>query len=401
MKASVHMHKQNARAATPIGIWMSSSGSMPIGYHRILDSPEIGSCINRMAEIISCCTLYLMQNGKDGDKRIKGGLSRLVDIEPWPGMMDGHAWKAWIVTELLGNGDGNAFILPRFEAGRIAALEPMPGAIIIPGADRRSYTVQWRERVYNPDSLVHIKLFPDPDEPWRGRGYRFQASRLAASLGQTADLKDSLNAPDYKPPMIVYIDSDADYTSDTKREELRKRYLEDADKGKPWMLPKDLISVQQLDPLSLNDLAIKDTVELDKRTAAAIFGMPPFLLGVGNFDEKAYNNFIHGPVLNICKAIESQLTLGILESEDLYYQFNRRKLYSYDLASLMTIDLAMMDRGVVNGDEVRDDDNRSPAGLKEFRVLENYIPWDAAGNQTKLLSVSKLDTNGGDKNDSK
>lgn len=380
---------RRTRDATPLGIWINSSGSLPVGYHRILESPEIGSCINRMAEIVSCCTIYLMRNGKDGDKRIKGGLSRLVDIEPWPGMMDGHTWKAWIVAELLGNGDGNAFVLPKFSDGRIDALIPMPGAFTIRNEDGMGYTVSWKGNLYDPAGLVHFKLFPDENEPWRGRGYRVQASRLAASLAQTSDMKDKLNSPDYKPPMIVSINADTDFSNDEKREELRKRYLEDADKGKPWILPADLIKVEQIRPLSLNDLAIRDTVELDKRTAAAIFGLPPFLIGVGEFNAQSYNNFIHGPVRNICKAIESPLTLGILESEDLYYQFNRRGLYAYDLKSLVDMDLAMSDRGFVNGDEVREDAMRDPAGLKEFRVLENYIPWEMAATQSKLTGAKE------------
>lgn len=378
---------KKTRAASLVGVWMSSERCVPVGYHRLLDSPEIGSCINRMAEIISCCTIYLMQNTEKGDKRIKGGLSRLVDIEPWPGMMDGHTWKAWIVEELLGGGDGNAFILPRFQDGQVAALEPMPDAVIVPGADRRSYSVMWRGERYAPDELIHFKLFPDPDYPWRGRGYSVQAGRLAASLENTAEMKDNLNSPDYKPPIVAYLDSDADFTDDEKRENLRKRYLENNEKGKPWILPEGLVKLEQFRPLSLNDLAIKDTVELDKRTAAAIFGMPPFLLGVGEFNAASYNNFIHGPVLNVCKAIESPLTLGILESPKLYYQFNRRGLYSHDLKSLIDIDLAMSDRGFVNGDEVREDAMRDPAGLTEFKVLENYIPWDLSGSQAKLKNV--------------
>ena len=27
----------------------------------------------------------------------------------------------------------------------------------------------------------------------------------------------------------------------------------------------------------------------------------------------------------------------------------------------------------------------APAGLTEYRVLENYIPWDMAGQQSKLV----------------
>ena len=29
--------------------------------------------------------------------------------------------------------------------------------------------------------------------------------------------------------------------------------------------------------------------------------------------------------------------------------------------------------------------NVSPAGLDEFRILENYLPWDMSGLQKKLI----------------
>ena len=77
----------------------------------------------------------------------------------------------------------------------------------------------------------------------------------------------------------------------------------------------------------------------------------------------------------------------------MYFQFNRRRLYSYDLKALVDIDLAMSDRGFVNGDEVRETAFRDPAGLKEFRVLENYIPFDMAGMQAKLRPTDKEDNN--------
>jgi hypothetical protein len=56
----------------------------------------------------------------------------------------------------------------------------------------------------------------------------------------------------------------------------------------------------------------------------------------------------------------------------------------FDLGTMSDILLAGSDRGFVNGDEWRDRMHMAPAGLKEYRVLENYIPWDKAGAQKKL-----------------
>jgi hypothetical protein len=39
----------------------------------------------------------------------------------------------------------------------------------------------------------------------------------------------------------------------------------------------------------------------------------------------------------------------------------------------------------VNGDEWRDRMHMSPAGLKEYKILENYLPYDMSGNQKKLI----------------
>ena len=51
----------------------------------------------------------------------------------------------------------------------------------------------------------------------------------------------------------------------------------------------------------------------------------------------------------------------------------------------INMDLAMADRGYLNGDEVRADMDLDPVGLTERTRLENYIPTDMAGNQKKLI----------------
>ena len=55
-----------------------SGGALPTGYHRLLDSPEVGAAINRMTAVISSATIYLMRNTSKGDERVKNRLSRFV-----------------------------------------------------------------------------------------------------------------------------------------------------------------------------------------------------------------------------------------------------------------------------------------------------------------------------------
>lgn len=379
------LFKKRSKEKSLIGVYLATDGSLPEGYHRLLDTPEVAACINRIAAIISSATIYLMENCDNGDVRVKNALSRFVDVEPWPNMATRQVWMSWIVGELLGGGDGNAFVLPQSQGGKISALVPMPGATLISDPQHMNYKVSWHGREYGPDMVLHFRLFAEPDEPWKGRGYRVPAKAIAESLAKSAAIRANLSSPDYKPPLIISVDSDADLKGSEKRKEFRKSYLEDNEPGQPWILPEGFVKVDQLKPLTLNDLAIKDTVELDKKTIAAIFGVPLFLLGLGSFSEAEFNNFIRTVVEPICVGIEQELTLKLIRTERRYFLFNRRRLYAYDLKTLIDIDLAMSDRGYLNGDEVREDAYRDPAGLTGFEKLENYIPINLLGSQKKLL----------------
>ena len=382
-----------APARASMAVWVSGSGSgcLPAGYRRLRDCPEIAGLLDRMTAIISSSTIYLMQNTADGDVRVRDRLARKVDVDPWR-LGTRQAWVAWIVSTLLDGGDGNAYVLPRYDdaTGLLVDLEPMPGAVAQPTADRRDYAVQWRERSFPRDAVLHFRLFPDQAEPWRGRGYRFSAQQLAEALGGLNDLELSMSSPDWKPPMIVYADVDSDFFDDDKRAELRRKYLEDNERGQPWILPADVMKVDQVKPLSFADLAIKDTSELNRTAAATLFGAPPFLLGVGTFDRYQYNTWIKMTILPICQGITQTLTQGLLESPDRYFVMPEKRLYAYTPMEMVTMGLAMADRGYVTGDEIRDMAMMDPAGLTDFRPLENYIPYDMAALQSKLT--------GGDKN---
>ena len=154
--------------------------------------------------------------------------------------------------------------------------------------------------------------------------------------------------------------------------------------GEPWLIPVEQFDVEQVRPLTLADLAISDTVELDKRTAASIIGVPPFVLGVGEYHKAEYNAFIQGKIMSMVKSIMQEMTKKLIISESWYLSGNVWSLMDYDLEQVSRVLLNGADRGYVNGDEWRDRMHLNPAGLKEFKILENYIPWDMSGKQSKL-----------------
>ena len=151
------------------------------------------------------------------------------------------------------------------------------------------------------------------------------------------------------------------------------------------MIPSEAFSVEQVRPLSLADLAIKDTIELDKKTVASVIGVPAFLLGVGDFDSGEWNNFVQTKVRAISLIIQQEMTRALILSPKWYLQLNLWSLMDFDLKSMSDILLAGADRGYVCGDEWRDRMHMEPAGLKEYKVLENYIPADMSGKQKKLV----------------
>lgn len=355
------------------------------GYTSLAHNPEISAGVDTIARLVGTMTLHLMENTDDGDIRIKNELSRKVDIEP-NRYMTRSQFVHWIVRTLYLEGNGNAVVWPDTRAGILRDLQPIPPAFAAFVPDGWGYKVIISGKEYTPDKVLHFTLNPDSLYPWLGDGYRVSLRDVADNLKQAASTQKGFMASKWKPSLIVKVDALTDeFSSPEGRQKLLESYAMNGEAGQPWLIPAEQFSVEQVKPLTLSDLALDAMVTLDKRTVAAVLGIPPFVLGVGDFHREAWNNFINTTIMPIARIIEQELTKKLLYSPSWFFRFNSRSLYNYDLNELAAVADDQYVRGIMTGNEVRDWLGLSPMeGLNDLIILENYIPRGMIGNQNKL-----------------
>ena len=356
------------------------------GYTSLDHNPEIVTAVNKIAKLVGSMTIHLMQNTDNGDVRIRNELSRKIDINPNTNMSR-SSFIQWIIQTMYLYGDGNAVVYPQFRRGFLRDLKPVPAAMVsyIPDGIW-DYTVSINGKEYNPDQVLHFILNPGNYYPWRGQGLQVALMDVANNLKQAAATEKGFMRSKWKPSIIVKVDALTDeFSSPEGRSRLLDDYINTSEVGEPWMIPAEQFQVEQIKPLSLSDLALADMVQLDKKTVASILGVPPFLLGVGDFHREEWNNFVSSTIMPLAKMIEQELTKKLLYSPDLYFRFNSRSLYNYELRDLASIADDQYIRGIMSRDEVRDWIGLPPASdEEELIILENFIPVGMIGDQKKL-----------------
>ena len=355
------------------------------GYTTLSKNPEIATAVDRIAKMVASMTIHLMENRPSGDVRIKNELSKKIDIYPNRNLTR-TAFIHFIVKTLLL--EGNAVVVPETRDGILVNLWPLPSSgVSFISIGAMDYMVQFGDKTYRPDEVLHFVSNPDSNYPWKGAGYRVSLADVANNLKQAAATEKAFMSSKWKPSIIVKVDGLTDeFASPAGRKKLLDSYINTNEAGEPWLIPADQFSVEQVRPLSLSDLAISDMVQLDKRTVAAILGVPAFVLGVGDFTKDAWNNFISTTIMPLAKSMEQEMTRKLLINPDWYFRFNSRSLYAYDLRDLADIGANQYIRGLMTGNEVRDWINLPPKdGLDELVILENFIPADKIGDQKKLM----------------
>ena len=357
------------------------------GYTSLAQNPEVVTAVDTMARLVGSMTIHLMQNTPDGDIRVRDDLSRLVDVEPNRNMTRSNFIK-WIVrTEML-EGNGNAVVFPVTAGGKLRELTPIPAAYcaFYPTEIIGGYRIEIAGREYAPEDVLHFVLNPGDVYPWLGQGYRLVLADVVNNLKQASRTTKGFMSSKWKPSVIVKVGAVAkEFSTKTGRKKLLQDYVESSEAGEPWVLPADDISVEQIKPLSLSDLALADFVKLDKQTVASILGIPSFVLGVGEFKADAWNSFINTTVMPIAQNIQQELTRKLIDRKDEYFTFNPRSLMAYSLTELINGGITMVDRMAKRRNELRDWVGLAPdPDMKELLALENYIPANRLGDQNKL-----------------
>lgn len=370
--------------------WLCSSDAFETltckGYTSLAANPEISAGVDTIARLIGSMTIQLMENGEDGDIRVRNELSRKIDINP-NSYTTREQFIHWIVRTLYLEGNGNAVVWPNTRAGIIRDLNPIPPALAAFIPDGWGYKVIIDGKEYSPDNVLHFVLNPDSYYPWMGTGYRVSLGDVANNLKQAAATQKGFMSSKWKPSIIVKVDALSDeFSGPEGRKKLLDDYITNNEAGEPWLIPADQFSVEQVRPLTLSDLALDAMVTLDKRTVASVLGIPPFVLGVGDFSRDQWNNFVNTTIMPLARSIEQEMTKKLLLNPNWFFRFNSWSLYSYSITELVSAGAEMVDRIALRRNEWRSWLNLPPdPDMNELLALENYIPQDRLGDQGKLV----------------
>lgn len=379
------------RSVVWMGDWPDDKSLACAGYTTLAHNPEVMTAVDTIARLIGAMTIHLMQNTPQGDIRIKSGLSQVVDITPNRYMTRSNFIR-WIVRTMLLEGNGNAVVMPVTNRGFLEELVPIPPAYVafVP-AGLWDYRIAINGDQFMPEDLLHFAANPGDLYPWLGAGYRVALTSVADNLKQAARTENGFMSSKWKPSLIVKVDALTDeFSSPAGRKKLLESYAMSGEAGEPWLIPAEQFSVEQVKPLTLSDLALSEFVKLDKQTVASILGVPPFVLGVGEFKSEAWNSFISTTIMPIAQGIQQELTRKLLYSPEFYFRFNPRSLMNYELDELVKAGAEMVDRIAMRRNEWRDWMGLPPdPDMDELIALENYVPADRLGDQKKLAGGEK------------
>lgn len=366
------------------------------GYTTLDKNADVQICVNKIANIISSMPIALMQNVENGDVQVKNGLSYVIDIAPNK-VQTRKTFMQSLIKEAFLKGDGNAVVIPKFTNDNITknyyleSLQLLDMDKVSFDTNEHTYQIKYGNVIYNPDEVLHFVFNPSRSSSFIGEGYAPIIKDVLTNIAQgNATKTHFFKQP--KPNLIIGLNSDAGELQDDEAiKTIRDSYTASMENAKPWLIPAEEISVHQVQPLSLKDLAINESLEVERKQIAAAFEIPSFIVGIGAYNKDEYNHFIQSTIRSIADVIQQEFTKKLLYSDKMYFKFKNRSLLQYDLSELATFANEGIKLGWLNRNESRNLFDYSPINkesMNEYSTLENYINIDDMSKQKKLVQPS-------------
>jgi HK97 family phage portal protein len=347
------------------------------GYTSIDRNPEVNLCINIISNLVASMTIFLMENTENGDKRVKNALSNKIDRNP-NNLTGRYNFIDSIIRELILT--GNAIVLIENEGMSregiplLKNLIPIPQNLVIYQGNQVEYEIFINNKKVDKDNVLHFKIGTTTEKSWLGNSFNDILNGLVENLTQAQKTKVHFYK-NPKPSLLLKIDGNVEGMDKKEgRTKIAQKYLETTERGEPYVIPADMLELTTITPQTLKDLAINEGISVDRSFLAKILGIPTFLIGVGEFNEVEYNNFISTTILKFAKILEQELTEKLLYAENLYFKFNIRSLMAYNASEMRSTAESLIKLGIGNGDEARIALGYEAIGLTDINILENFIP---------------------------
>src|SRR5665648_703659 len=182
-----NVHKTRA---DPVTMWLNGADARdilcPIGYTPLSKNEEIRRCVYKIADLVSNMTIMLMENGTNGDIRLKNELAKKIDVYPNKNMTRKNFIHKIVTDMILA---GNSVVYPKVKNGLIDDLQILRATDLNFYEMGDSYDIHYRSTTFAPDEVLHFVLNPDDEYPFEGQGYTQMIKQTVLNLLQATATK--------------------------------------------------------------------------------------------------------------------------------------------------------------------------------------------------------------------
>ena len=331
-------------------------------YTPLLKNDAVYSCINYIAKLVASLSIKQYEYMETGGKvSIYDGITRKLNDTPNE-KQTRYAFIYELVSTILADGVAYAIMIPQTVTVEGEKKLGIGEIILVDGVgfDGENYIVD--NQIIEPKDIMV-----------------FESSTIDVTMGSLLkSILNNLKLADetksvfyggaYMPNLIFKMNSESDIWSEEERtfndegapiitqpivQKIIDRFFKPK-KGDPMLIPDQLFDVEQVKPLSLKDIAINESVQLDKKRISSIFGVSAYVVGEGTFNKDEFQHDVITTITPLCVMIEKEITRKILKSPMRAFSFNVDSLLRGNVAERTALYTSLTNASAIKTNEIRE-----------------------------------------------